>query len=116
MNSRALFAQVECNIALGRTDKLFGGVNVVLCGDFYQFPPVAQKKHAPLYYTANEAAGDTADDCISSQLYQQFDTIVILKQQVQVKDAVWTDLLRHLQYGCIDSHHLQLLHFLLIGG
>ena len=33
-----------------KATKPWGGVNVILCGDFHQFKPVVQKKSTPLYW------------------------------------------------------------------
>ena len=40
-------------------DKLFGGVQIVVCGDFYQLPPVG-----------NSFYKDSCDYCFESDLWQ----------------------------------------------
>jgi hypothetical protein len=37
----------------GDSNMPFGGLNVILVGDFHQFPPVVSKRGAPLYYPNN---------------------------------------------------------------
>ena len=66
---------------------------MILCGDFHQFPPVAEKKTAALYYPAN-AKYNTEEECLGSELYACFRTVVTLSQQMRVTDEVWMDLPR----------------------
>jgi len=73
----------------------FGGVNVILCGDFHQFPPVAGKKRCPLYYPNDIEKGDSPEFCLGRELYEAFQTVVVLEEQVRVTDPVWLDFLRH---------------------
>ncbi|THH14182.1 hypothetical protein EW146_g6117 [Bondarzewia mesenterica] len=114
MLSRSFFAKLSRHISIAKTgstteDKPFGGVNVILCGDFHQFPPVATKKRASLYYPANASAGDSPEDCLGHLLYEQFLTVVILREQVRVRDPVWRDFLRHLWHGQVESRHINML-------
>jgi len=83
MLSRTFLAVLSKNISVAKTgseesDKPFGGINVILCGDFHQFPPVASRKRAPLYYESNVALGDTIDECLGREIYEAFDKVVIL--------------------------------------
>ena len=73
----------------------FSGVNVILCGDFHQFPPVTGGKYAALYYPNSTSDNESAN--IGRHLYEQFRTVVILSAQVRVTDIVWRDFLRNLQ-------------------
>lgn len=54
----------------------FGNMNVILSGDFYQFPPVTGK---PLY-DASERLNE--DERLGQALFEQFDKVVILHDQV----------------------------------
>lgn len=104
MLSRAFFAKLSRHISIGKTggtdsDKPFGGINVVLCGDFHQFPPVAQKKSAPLYYDTQPGISESVDEALGREIYKQFTVVVRLTEQVRVSDPVWTSFLRHLRDG-----------------
>ncbi|KAI0076306.1 hypothetical protein K474DRAFT_1645141 [Panus rudis PR-1116 ss-1] len=114
MISRAFLAKLSRHISIAKNrastaDLPFGGVNVILCGDFHQFPPVATKTRAPLYYESDVTKGDTVDDCLGRTIYEAFTTVVLLTQQVRVSDPVWMDLLHHLRRGRLQEHHLDTL-------
>ncbi|CAK5270204.1 unnamed protein product [Mycena citricolor] len=132
MLSKDFFAILSRNIGVGKsssTDKSFGGINVILCGDFHQFPPVAKSINQALYYptggalqaTSNDGrfrtAGkmnDTVDTKIGRVVYEEFTTVVILKQQMRVSDPVWLDFLRHLRIGDVEEEHLAMLRTLVL--
>ena len=63
MVSREFFAKLSNVIGRARanramhTDDPFGGLNVILVGDFHQFPPVANKASAPLYWPSKPEQG-----------------------------------------------------------
>ena len=52
---------------------------------------------------------DSVDSQLGHVIYKEFSTVVIFREQLQVTDNVWQDLLTHLQYGCIQEHHLAVL-------
>lgn len=62
-------------------DEPFRGLNVILVGDFHQFPPVAAKPSASLYWPCNPEK-DTDKDMMGRRLYEQLDVVVQLKTQV----------------------------------
>lgn len=120
MVSREFFAKIAKIIGTAKTrpgqlncDRPFGGLNVVLVGDFHQFPPVIGKKSAPLYWPSN-AAKDSLQEIIGRQLYEQFTIVVRLKEQIRVIDPVWSNLLQHVRYGTCRKEHLRTLRDLII--
>lgn len=57
------------------TDHPFGGVNVILVGDFHQFLPVATKASAPLFWPC-QVEKDTHEELVGRRIYEQFDVVV----------------------------------------
>ncbi len=62
MISKTFLARLSRRISVGKetsnglmTDRSFGGVNVILAGDFHQFPPVACGARQALYHPVNRA-------------------------------------------------------------
>jgi len=82
-------------------------VNVILCGDFHQFPPVVGGKRAALWYPLSSQDNEVAN--IGKQIYDQFRTVVILKDQVRVTDPIWHDFLQHLRRGMVQDHHIEMI-------
>ena len=44
-------------------DKIFGGLNMILSGDFHQFPPVVTQQSAPLYWPV-DSRHDSEDNIL----------------------------------------------------
>ena len=59
------------------SDEPFGGLNVILVGDFHQFPPVASAGTSALYVPSNPSK-DSALAMLGRKLYEQFDVVVRL--------------------------------------
>ncbi|KIK29096.1 hypothetical protein PISMIDRAFT_89774 [Pisolithus microcarpus 441] len=47
-------------------------------------------------------------------IYEEFQTVVILKEQMHVTDDIWRDFLNHLQMGCVEEHHIGMLRQLVL--
>ena len=88
MIGKTHLAHLSHNISIGKEGSnlqhpgySFGGVNVILCGDLYQFPPVAQPLSESLYHPINMAT-DSIDHQLGWAIYEEFKTVVILKEQM----------------------------------
>jgi hypothetical protein len=108
-----ILARAKTGDDTSEEDLPFGGVNVILAGDFHQFPPVVTKKNSPLYYPMNQDT-DGIEDMNGRKIYEKFNVVVWLKQQFRSTDPVWTDLLRHVRYGTCREEHLQILRDLIV--
>ncbi|KAG8742906.1 hypothetical protein FRC10_000765 [Ceratobasidium sp. 414] len=77
----------------------FGGINIIFAGDFHQFPPVMGQGpgRGALYAPGSSKSNTTADT--GEQLYSQFNTVVILRQQFRNEDPLWRSILTRLRRG-----------------
>ncbi len=124
MLAKSFLAQLSRNIAIGvegeeglDPDASFGGINVILCGDLHQFPPVARSPWEALFTkTESERDLDYPDRILGRRIYEEFNTVVILREQMRVTDVVWRDFLVHLRYGRVGRDHLTMLRSLVVGG
>jgi len=97
------FAHVRTELGNSNLHAPFGGVHVILFGDLHQFPPVGNKSGA-LYCHSGK---DSVNAKIGQSLFQQFDTVVMLTEQMQVQDPPWTELLQHLHTGECTKNNLE---------
>lgn len=114
MLAKELFSVLERNISAARAgqssqDLPFGGLNVILCGDFHQFPPVSRRASSALYYPSDTTANESEDARTGRMLYEMFRTVVILRQQVRVTDPVWLGFLRNLRHGTVREEDVKML-------
>jgi hypothetical protein len=93
-------------------DADFGRMNVVLCGDFHQFPPVASGNRASLYYPPS--SGDSPSQRKGKEIFGRFQTVVVLSEQVRVSDPVWLAFLRRLRTGMVEQDDINMLRSLVI--
>jgi hypothetical protein len=118
MVSKEFLAKIARNISVGRAehgrmDLPFGGLNVLMCGDFHQFPPVAAASDSALY-ALRDNAKQIAKSTGGRTLYQSFDKCVLLKQQKRVKDPEWHTFLQRLRQSNITSDDIEMLRSLII--
>jgi len=76
----------------------FGGLNMILTGDFHQFEPVG-KPHEALYSQPMAGRTEKKTAIVGRNLYSQFDTVVILTEQKRIDDEVWDELLQKIRGG-----------------
>ena len=94
-------------------DVVFGGLNMILVGDFHQFPPVVARRSAPLYWPV-DFNNDSEEDIVGRKIFEQFTTVVQLKKQIRVQDFVWQDVLQHVRHGNCQQHHIDVIKKLIV--
>jgi hypothetical protein len=121
MLAKDFFSLLSRNVGIGKEgskdvahSQSFGGINVIICGDLHQFPPVARPLHSALYYPSDQVR-DSIDSQLGRAIYEEFSTVVTLKEQMRVTDSVWHEFLQHLRHGRVQEHHLSLLRSLIVG-
>lgn len=79
------------------SDMPFGGIQVVLCGDFFQLPPV-------------ERGGGRAKFVVSSQAWQDLEPVICyLNEQHRQKDGEFLEILAALRANDLRRHHAEAL-------
>jgi hypothetical protein len=95
MISKSFLAKLSYHIGAGKgmdakPDMSFGGINIILCGDFHKFPPVATARENALFYqelppkSSQMKEHDLSDAILGRGFYEEFTTVVILKEQICV--------------------------------
>ncbi|KAM5532632.1 hypothetical protein V8D89_013676, partial [Ganoderma adspersum] len=119
MLAKTFLTELSRNIATGMegsgldSNAPFGGINVVLCGDLHQFPPVACSGREALYEPADPSR-DTLEQAVGRRLYETFDKVVILDEQMRVTDPEWSTFLKSLRVGDVTSEQVEMLRGLVI--
>lgn len=77
----------------------FGGIQVIMCGDFYQLPPVGNNKEP-----------DTQKFCFESLLWEDtFDVQMILDKSFRQKDEMFLDILTQIRDGELTGETIKTL-------
>ncbi|KAI6095906.1 hypothetical protein EV401DRAFT_2083419 [Pisolithus croceorrhizus] len=107
MIGKTFLAKLSRNSSIGKmmegtavSPQSFGGFNVILCGDFHQCLPVAAVLRRLSMHRADRRVSGLSQ--LGRAIYEEFQTIVIVREQTRVMDNIWLDFLNHLQMGCIS--------------
>lgn len=91
-----IVSRVRAAEGVGTTSECFGGMDVIDCGDFHQFPPVGNQT-AALYCDRPDT--DKAHALKGRSIFMEYDHVVILQEQMRITDDVWTEILSRLRVG-----------------
>ena len=91
----------------------FGGISVILCGDFFQFPPIAGGVSGALYNTRCTVPNNREDSEVDRVIFE-FTTVVTLTKQMQLTDPDWLAFLQHIRYGQVELKDIQMLRRLVL--
>ncbi|KIM52121.1 hypothetical protein SCLCIDRAFT_41067, partial [Scleroderma citrinum Foug A] len=116
MISKAFLARLSRNISIGKMAEgelpschSFGGISVILCSDFFQFLPVTCAPSEALYFPTTTVQCNREDSQTGCTIFEEFTTVVTLKEQMQVTDPIWQDFLQHLWVGQVQEKHITML-------
>ncbi|KAI5824427.1 hypothetical protein K523DRAFT_356856 [Schizophyllum commune Tattone D] len=96
----------------GTPGDIFGGINVVIVGDTHQFPLVGGSAANRLYYPVSPT--DTALMYEGRQIYESFRPVVILREQMRVREAVWLSFPKRPRQGRVPPSDLEMLSTLVL--
>ena len=113
MLSARTFGMVDavCRAVRG-SQKSFGGLQVVLVGDFFQLPPVVRRDDEPdaRLGFGNEAGDATAQFAYSSKAWANINpTICYLSEQHRQEDVTFLEILRAFRSGSLTESHMECL-------
>lgn len=134
MIDRSFFAVLSRNVAMAKLQKgtsptclPFGGVNIIICGDFHQFPPIVSQKEGALYHPIHGSVTEGSPnvpktpDQVKNDLsiagraiYEKFQTVVLLTEQMRVTDEVWRRVLTRLRNGEMRQEDIAILRSLVL--
>lgn len=81
-----------------RIDEPFGGIQVILCGDFFQLPPVSRSDEPPSSFVVN------------SEVWQMLEPVVCyLKEQHRQDDDDYLEILTAMRSGDVRRRHAEKL-------
>ncbi|KAF8441071.1 hypothetical protein L210DRAFT_3368301, partial [Boletus edulis BED1] len=88
----------------------FADLSLLLTGDFHQFPPIAQIKKALFSRHPPNALCE-----LGGFIFERFETVVILKQQMRITDETWDAIMTRARYGhCTASDIKEIRQLVLI--
>lgn len=85
-----------------RPDEPFGGIQVILCGDFFQLPPVNRSRDSD--------GGRDGGFVVTAEVWEEFDPVVCyLEEQHRQDDDAFLEILNALRSGDLRRRHAELL-------
>ncbi|EKM50409.1 uncharacterized protein PHACADRAFT_104881 [Phanerochaete carnosa HHB-10118-sp] len=111
-------------IARNKRDEPFGGINIIVAGDFAQLPPITS---GDVLYAGSVTSAPHSANSVHSQkaaagkaLWHQFTTVVILKQNMRQKSQTANDgklrkCLANMSYGACPDADIKLLNSRIVG-
>ncbi|EUC67452.1 ATP-dependent DNA helicase PIF1, partial [Rhizoctonia solani AG-3 Rhs1AP] len=120
MVSKKVLADISQMISIGKQKEnennstvAFGGVNIIIAGDFHQFPPViGGGGNGALYTPVTPTA--TSKMITGRSIYEQFRTVVILQKQFRVEDKEWSGTLTRARHGKCTPKDLEAIRGLIL--
>ncbi|CCO35196.1 DNA repair and recombination protein pif1,mitochondrial [Rhizoctonia solani AG-1 IB] len=120
MVSKKTLADISQMISIGKQKEgennstvAFGGVNVIIAGDFHQFPPVIGGASNGALYTPT-GPNATSKMLVGRLIYEQFRTVVLLKKQFRVEDGEWSGVLSRARHGSCTSEDIKTIRGLIL--
>lgn len=100
MMSKEMFELLDCiGKKIRRNSEPFGGIQVIMCGDFYQLPPIGDKDNP-----------DSQAFCFESPLWNtSFDFQYLLDKSFRQKDETYIHILNSIRQGSLPKSYYNIL-------
>lgn len=95
----------RCLQFIKKSHQPFGGVQIILVGDFFQLPPVVKDDEAPLL----EEDGWDHPYAFGHPLFKEFKVVQLKQVLRQAKDKAFINILEQVRRGAISANSLKLL-------
>jgi hypothetical protein len=99
------FANIEeiCRFVRPDKNKVFGGLQIIVCGDFFQLPPVISPEYKKQHPQKNYY-------CFNSPIWKMSEFITCyLHKNYRQTDPVFIDLLNSIRNGTMQKKHFDIL-------
>ncbi|HSH18471.1 MAG TPA: PIF1 family DEAD/DEAH box helicase [Candidatus Saccharimonadales bacterium] len=84
-----------------KDDRPFGGIQVILCGDFFQLPPVNR---------SSQSGGRQGSFVVNAEVWEEFNPIICyLQEQHRQDDDQFLEILNAMRAGDVRRHHAEML-------
>lgn len=100
---------VRTGMKRAESSTAFGGLSIMLLGDFHQLPPVANSKRK-LYHSSPQ--DDSSN--YGRTFFKQFEIVVKLEEQMRIVDAEWDAILMRARTGDCTSQDIEELRKLVL--
>jgi ATP-dependent DNA helicase PIF1 len=104
---------------LKNNGKFFGGIQVIICGDFLQLPPISNNTNTKNNNNNNnnnepimvirQAVAVTAKYCFQAKCWNEIKNIINLQQVFRQKELKTIHCVNQLRHGILDNDSLRLL-------
>jgi ATP-dependent DNA helicase PIF1 len=104
MVSGEFFIKLDSCCKLARNSEMpFGGIQVVLCGDFAQLPPVSKGNHIDYCFKTSVWATSDLTTIYLTEIMRQRDDTRFIKLLTNLRHGTLQDTDRQLLFSCIDK-------------
>jgi hypothetical protein len=102
MVSATMFYKIMMRLKEAKVDAEFGGLVVVVCGDFWQIPPVQSRTLLDSLLDASKLSKQTAEERLGAELFKRA-AVFVLEEQMRARDCATQGALVARLRRCVDQ-------------